>query len=209
MELNCPLPAELTDIPSFDCGVRFDQIVKMAFQREGNSFPSLSGSGGITVQASWTPLLAASDDTKIVVSNYFAGLVIPGSEGQFEGGNDNTTISGVRLYKGENGVTVTGVMRNLPSDVRAALRAYSQESLSSIGATNLTAYFFTRPGLEKIIALKVGTTYKGIPIYNFRIASPDSQGFNADNIINFSFDLLPDWDENVEVLSPAFNPLSL
>jgi hypothetical protein len=209
MEINCPLPAELEDIPDFDCGIRFDQIVKMAFQREGNSFPTLAGTGGITLEASWTPLLTAADDTKVVVTNYFAGLVIPASEGQFEGGNDNTTIAGIRLYKGENGVTATGTFRNLPSDVRAALRTYSQESLSSIGATNLTAYFFTRPGLEKIVAKKVGLTYKGIPIYNFRIASIDTQGFNADNIINFTFDLLPDWDEDVELLTPAFNPLTL
>lgn len=205
MDVNCPLPGELTNIPDFDCGPRFDQAVKLAFQREGNTFATLSA---IQTLATWTPLLTADDDTKITVTPYFAGLVIPASEGQFEGGNDNTTISGVRLYKGENGVTVTGVFRNLPSDVRAALRTYSQESLSSVGATNLTVFMFTRPGLEKIIAKKVGTTYKGIPVYNFRIASIGSEGFNSDNVINFSFDLLPDWDEDVEVISPSFNPLT-
>jgi hypothetical protein len=210
MEVVCPLPAALTDIPWFNCGVQFDQIVSLAFQLPGYTFPTLSGAGGIAEEASWLPLLDATDDTKVVITpNFGGGLIIPPSEGNFEGGNDNTTYGGVRLYKGEQSVVATGRFINLPSAVREALRTFSQFSLASIGVSNLGVYMFTRMNLNKIIAINKDDEFRSIPIYNFRISSLGTEGLGAPNVTNFSFDLLPDWDEGVELITPNFVPYDL
>lgn len=63
----------MPDVPVSNCGETFGQIQKVAFQRltkaDGtkNSFTTQKA---ITLLASWTPLLSAADDTKVVVSPY-------------------------------------------------------------------------------------------------------------------------------------------
>ena len=69
MICKCPAGTALPDIPVSNCPESFGQIQKVAFQRlykstgEKNSFIA---SAGIGKRASWTPLLSADDDTKIV-----------------------------------------------------------------------------------------------------------------------------------------------
>jgi hypothetical protein len=215
MILNCPLPTALTTIPMPTCPFRFDQLVRLALQRrQPAGTPPFVDLEAIQTLLNWTTFKAAADATKIVTTPIFASTVIPASEGLTTGGNDNSTFNGIRQYNGEGAVTVTGQFSNLPAATYRALELLSQESLAgSTGISNLTAYLFNRDGYSFQInpvdgAGAATTIYRGIPVYNFRVSSPGSEGFNAPNINNFSFDLPADWARYISSVKPDFDVLS-
>ena len=93
---KCPAAAALPNIPNFTCAESFGQIQKVAFQRlykstgEINSFTKAAE---IELKASWTPLLSADDDTKVVVSPYIqAPTAEAGAPRTFGGGNETLAV---------------------------------------------------------------------------------------------------------------------
>lgn len=201
MDIVCPKPTALTAIPDNGCGMKFDQIVRLALQRTQDP-ASFDGTTLITAEANWDTLIAASGNTKIVKTPIFADLVIPSSEAAEEGGNDNSTVGGVPQYLGENPVKVTGVFRNLLSATKLQLDKLAGESLASNGVSQIWIYAFNRHG--KLIS----KGNDGIPIYNFRLGTFGSEGYQQDNKCPFSFWLPADWDASVVMTSLAFNPLT-
>jgi hypothetical protein len=113
---SCPPPTALATIPSQACPEVWDQIVKFAFQRK-QATPSFT-STTIKVAATWTPLLTASDSTKVVITPYIAGVVIPPGEVLKEGGNDNSTINGIPRITGLGFVPVTAQPQSLQATVQ-------------------------------------------------------------------------------------------
>lgn len=213
--VECPLPASLPTIPQVSCPFRFDQVVKLAFQRRQPSgtppFPTLTA---FQAKASWTTFIGATDNTKVVTSPIITGLVIPRSEGLMVGGNDNSTFAGIPEYNGEGFVGITGQIKNLPPVVYRALKRLSQESLASaVGVSNLCIMMVNRDGVmfpdNPVDNAGAATTiYRFIPVYNFRISSPGSEGFNASNINDISFQLKDDWADHIAAVKPAFDPLT-
>ena len=133
----CPLPAEIGDIAAFTCGENLGQIQKIVFQRRQAvaPFPTQDNAiGGAAVLASWTPLLAAADATKVQVTPFFENLVIPAVEAITEGGDDNTTLDGTPVVVGATTIAVTGNFRSLPAAILAQLKVYACEG-------DLSAYF--------------------------------------------------------------------
>jgi len=215
MRIDCPLPAALTPVPAQTCPFRFDQIVRLAFQRrQPASAPPFANLAAIQSLASWQTLLDANDDTKIVLSPIFAGFTIPSSEAQTTGGNDNSTFAGLPEYNGEGSVTCPGVFTNMAPAIKRAMDALTQETLpSSTGLSNLTTYLINRDGyifeVNPVTAGgAVGTAYKGIDIYNFRLGSVGSEGFNSKNSNPFSFNMPPNWADYLTSVKPAFDPLT-
>lgn len=206
MIITCPLPAELIDITASDCPFKFDQIVRLGFQQR-QSATSFANEAAMKVLANWQALQGQSDETKIVMSPLFAGFVIPGSEPLTTGGNDNTTIKGLRTYHGEGSVTATGTFRNLQPQSKVDMSAYSQYSLvNSVGLSNLTIYMVNKDGY--IFYTDVSAVLNGIRCYNFRIGNRGSEGLNADDINGFSVDMEDGWDNNLKVVKPSFDPLT-
>lgn len=201
---NCPPPAELPDIPDFTCPEAWDQIQKFAFQRI-QATPSFTATT-IKAAATWTPLLAASDDTKIVITPYIPGVVIPPGEILKEGGNDNTTLNGIPRINGLGFVAVTSQTQNIPAAIRTALQSFVSESAIQPGFTNIWMYMFNRFG--QIIANADGS---GIPVYNILGGDVGTEGFNRPNMMNFGFDLAPGWSKTATLFTPTvpFNPLNL
>ena len=65
---KCPAAASLPDIPAVKCAESFGQIQKVAFQRltkDDGSKNSFTSEKAITLLASWTPLLAAANSTRL------------------------------------------------------------------------------------------------------------------------------------------------
>lgn len=213
MILNCPLPTALKSISQVACPFKFDQIARLGFQRRQSAAP-FGTLADIQTLENWQTLTAATDNTKIVMSPIISGLVIPKSEGLFTGGNDNSTFNGIADYNGEGAVTVTGTLKNIPPVIMREMELLTQESLSSaIGISNLTIYMFNRSGygfqrnpLDGAGAAT--TTYFGFPVYNFRISSPGSEGFNAPNVNDISFQLPADWYRELSSVKPSFDPLA-
>lgn len=205
---KCPAAAALPNIPNFTCAESFAQIQKVAFQRlykstgERNSFGSQKK---IEVKASWTPLLTADDDTKIVVSPYIqAPTAEAGAPRTFGGGNE--TLGGIEEIIGREPTPFTAVMRKMPQALIKALKELQCESDSQ----NLGVYLFDENGV--IGALQdqtTATTHYPIPIRSLFIGDKTLGGFKApdSNAIQWSF--LPNWSDDLVIVAPEdFNPLT-
>lgn len=205
---KCPAAAALPNIPNFTCAESFGQIQKVAFQRlyksagGKNSFTTVAGIGKL---ASWSPLLAAEDDTKIVISPYIqAPTAEAGAPRTFGGGNE--TLGGIEEIIGREPTPFTGVIRKMPQSLIKALKELQCESDSQ----NLGVYLFDENGsIGALQGPTTATTYYPIPIRSLFIGDKTLGGLEApdSNVVQWSF--LPNWSDDLAILTPEdFNPLT-
>ena len=208
MICKCPAGTALPDIPVSNCPESFGQIQKVAFQRlykstgEKNSFTTTAGIGK---KASWTPLLSADDDTKIVISPYIqAPTVEAGAARTFGGGNE--TLGGIEEIVGREPTPFTGVMRKLPQKIIKALKELQCESRGD----NLGVYLFDENGaIGAIQDAKTTTTHYPIPIYSLFIGDKTLGGYEAPDSNNIQWVFLPNWSDDLAIIVPEdFNPLT-
>lgn len=198
----------MPDIPVSNCPESFGQIQKVAFQRlykstgEKNSFKT---DVGIEKKASWTPLLSADDDTKIVISPYIqAPTAEAGAARTFGGGNE--TLGGVEEIVGREPTPFTGVMRKLPQKIIKALKELQCESWGD----NLGVYLFDENGaIGAIQDAKTATTHYPIPIRSLFIGDKTLGGYEAPDSNNIQWAFLPNWSDDLAIIVPEdFNPLT-
>lgn len=208
MICKCPAGTALPDIPVSNCPESFGQIQKVAFQRlykstgEKNSFKT---DAGIEKKASWTPLLSADDDTKIVISPYIqAPTAEAGAARTFGGGNE--TLGGVEEIAGREPTPFTGVMRKLPQKIIKALKELQCESWGD----NLGVYLFDENGaIGAIQDAKTATTHYPIPIRSLFIGDKTLGGYEAPDSNNIQWVFLPNWSDDLAIIAPEdFNPLT-
>jgi hypothetical protein len=205
MALNClcPLPSALPTVGNSTCAFDIDQVIRLAFQMPQDSAP-FADATAIATQSNWTSLLSAVDATKMLVSPFTVDVTIPASEGAFEGGDDNSTVDGLPLYKGENTVTVEGMFKSVAPSVLKQLKELSCFSLSQVGSSKLTVFLLT--GKNEVVSMD---DFKGITINNFRIGSRGSEGYRASDMISFSFNMTGYWDDTIDKTTLNFNPRDL
>ena len=198
----------MPDIPVSNCPESFGQIQKVAFQRlykstgEKNSFKT---DAGIEKKASWTSLLSAGDDTKIVISPYIqAPTAEAGAARTFGGGNE--TLGGVEEIVGREPTPFTGVMRKLPQKIIKALKELQCESWGD----NLGVYLFDENGaIGAIQDAKTATTHYPIPIHSLFIGDKTLGGYEAPDSNNIQWAFLPNWSDDLAIIVPEdFNPLT-
>lgn len=208
MICKCPAGTALPDIPVSNCPESFGQIQKVAFQRlykstgVKNSFTTTEGIGK---KASWTPLLSADDDTKIVISPYIqAPTAEAGAARTFGGGNE--TLGGVEEIVGREPTPFTGVMRKLPQKIIKALKELQCESWGD----NLGVYLFDENGaIGAIQDAKTATTHYPIPIRSLFIGDKTLGGYEAPDSNNIQWAFLPNWSDDLAIIVPEdFNPLT-
>ena len=208
MICKCPAGTALPDIPVSNCPESFGQIQKVAFQRlykstgEKNSFKT---DAGIEKKASWTPLLSADDDTKIVISPYIqAPTAEAGAARTFGGGNE--TLGGVEEILGREPTPFTGVMRKLPQKIIKALKELQCESWGD----NLGVYLFDENGaIGAIQDAKTATIHYPIPIRSLFIGDKTLGGYEAPDSNNIQWAFLPNWSDDLAIIVPEdFNPLT-
>lgn len=198
----------MPDIPVSNCPESFGQIQKVAFQRlykstgEKNSFKT---DAGIEKKASWTPLLSADDDTKIVISPYIqAPTAEAGAARTFGGGNE--TLGGIEEIVGREPTPFTGVMRKLPQKIIKALKELQCESWGD----NLGVYLFDENGaIGAIQDAKTATIHYPIPIRSLFIGDKTLGGYEAPDSNNIQWAFLPNWSDDLAIIVPEdFNPLT-
>lgn len=198
----------MPDIPVSNCPESFGQIQKVAFQRLYKSTGgknSFTTTAGITKKASWTPLLSADDDTKIVISPYIqAPTAEAGAARTFGGGNE--TLGGVEEIVGRESTPFTGVMRKLPQKIIKALKELQCESWGD----NLGVYLFDENGaIGAIQDAKTATTHYPIPIRSLFIGDKTLGGYEAPDSNNIQWAFLPNWSDDLAIIVPEdFNPLT-
>ena len=208
MICKCPAGTALPDIPVSNCPESFGQIQKVAFQRLYKSTGgknSFTTTAGIGKKASWTPLLSADDDTKIVISPYIqAPTAEAGAARTFGGGNE--TLGGVEEIVGREPTPFTGVMRKLPQKIIKALKELQCESWGD----NLGVYLFDENGaIGAIQDAKTATTHYPIPIRSLFIGDKTLGGYEAPDSNNIQWAFLPNWSDDLAFIVPEdFNPLT-
>lgn len=205
---KCPAATALPNIPDFTCAESFGQIQKVAFQRlykSSETKNSFTTTARIEKKASWTPLLSAKDDTKVVVSPYIqAPTAEAGAPRTFGGGNE--TLGGIEEIIGREPTPFTAVMRKMPQSLIKALKDLQCESDSQ----NLGVYLFDENGaIGALRDPETETTYYPIPIRSLFIGDKTLGGLEApdSNAIQWAF--LPNWSDDLAIIVPeGFNPLT-
>jgi hypothetical protein len=212
MGLICSCETVLPNLVDVSCPQDLDQVVKIAFQLKQASAP-FDSTDAIGEVNSWNALLASSTATKVVLSPALSNVVIPASEGNFTAEDSNESVNGVGFYLGENIIKVTGEIVSPSQAVIDAMDALSCYSDASLGSSKLTAYLFLRriKGISRVVAkgTAVAGEHTGFEIFNFRVSSLSSEGYNSKTKYMFSFTMQPDEWKDMEVVNLDFNPLAL
>lgn len=204
---QCPASTALTTIPSVACTENFGQIQRIAFQRlfsatgTRNSFTT---SAGIEKKASWSAKTTAEDGTKIVVSPFInAPTSEAGAPRTTGGGNDS--LGGVEEIIGAEPTAFSAVLRGMPQSAIKALKSLMCES----EAGNLGVYLFNENGqIEAIQDETTATTYYPIPIRSLFISDKAHGGLEAKDSNNIQWSFLPNYSDNLKIVTPEFNPLT-
>ena len=200
---DCPNPTAIESIPDADCPFDIKQVQKVVFQRRGNKFLTST----IKVEESWTPLLTATDDTKVTSTPLIGGnpLITPGGA-ITEGGGDNSTLNGEEDVTGSNPSLFTADFKSINPAIERAIKSLMCEK-------NLQVYFITEE--NKIIAhhdadtMEEGT-HTGLPISALYFSDRDNQGFGKKDVNKLRFSLKPGWSENiVSLIATDFSPLAV
>ena len=197
----------MPDVPLSDCPESFGQIQKVAFQRlesaagVKNEFDTESKN--ITKKASWTPLLEASDGTKVVVSPYIqAPTTEPGAARTYGGGNE--TLGGIEITIGREPTAFTGTLLQENAATIKALKEMQCEG-------SLGVYLFDENGDIGAIAddPTTPTKYSPIPIYAFFVGDRTLGGLEAPDSNAIQWNFMPNWSDNLVRVKPTdFNPLT-
>ena len=208
---QCPAAAALTTIPNVACPENFGQIQKVAFQRlrqaDGtvNEFDNNEpATDDITKLANWTPLLAAADGSKIVVSPYINAPADSGGDARMSsGGNDD--LGGIPTVLGGNPVQFDGSLRSIPQSVIKVMKEQQCEA----AAGNLGVFLFDENG--KIEAIDVngdGKVFRPIPIRALFIGSKIHGNYDAKDSNAISWQYPDNYSDNLAIVTPKFNPLT-
>jgi hypothetical protein len=204
---DCPLAPELTDIPSFDCPENFDQVEKIVLFREQaeSGLDWFGTETDLQTEADWDVLLAKTDAEKIMMPPFINNVVIPQSEEQTEGRNDNTTIGGIELYLGESFTKVTGDLKGAPSDVKRAMKKLTQYSLAETGLSNLKGMLLLRNNRVLFTYTEADQTIpRGFYVFNMSISDTGSEGLNAKNVNGVRWAFECGWDDWRAITTPDF-----
>ena len=203
---NCPVGAELVDIPISDCPDSLGQVQKVVFQRifstgsTKNAF--VAATADPKLKASWTPLLAAADGTKVVQSPYIqAPTTEPGAARTYGGGNE--TLGGVELIIGREATSFTG---NILRSAQKAIKA-----MKSYMCENVGVYLVDEFGRIACLVddVTTPTKYFPIPIQGLFVGDKSLGGLEAPDMNVVSWKFFPNWSDNLVILTPTdFNALT-
>lgn len=204
---KCPSAASLETIPTVKCTQTFGQIQKIAFQRltkDDGTRNAFTAESPITQLAGWTPKLTAADSTKIVVSPYIESPTNEAGDAITTGGG-NDSLNGIETIVGRNPSTFTAALRQMPQSVIKVMKALECEAQ----AGNLGVFLFNGNG--QIEALKdeaTEGTYYPIPIRSLFIGDKSHGGFDALDANSIQWSFLPNYSDDLEIITPEFNPLT-
>lgn len=208
---QCPAAAAITTIPNVTCPENFGQIQKVAFQRlrkaDGtrNVFNTEQDpSNPIQNLSSWTPLLAAADGSKVVISPYINAPADSGGDARMtSGGNDD--LGGVAQVLGGNPVQFDGQLRSVPQSVIKAMKSLQCEA----NAGNLGVFLFDENGkIEGIDVDGDGLVVAPIPIRALFIGSKIHGNYDAKDSNAISWQYPDNYSDDLRIFSPSFNPLT-
>lgn len=202
---NCPQDAALADIPISECPERFGQLQKVAFQRIFSASGTKNGFAlpgtNPNVLASWTPLLAAADGTKVTVSPYINAPVVEAGAAR-EYGSGNEVLGGIPVIVGKEPSTFTGALLNVSQESIGALKKYQCE--------NVGVYLIDEFGRIGVLVddREDPTRYEPVPVASFFVGDKVLGGLENPDSNAISWRFYPNWSDNLVFITPTdFNAL--
>lgn len=203
----CPPAASLATIPDQVCAEDLKQVQRAFITRRDQG--QFADEAAFAAQATWTPLFAAVDSTKIVKTPLFENLIIPVGEPITEGGGDNTTLNGEEIVLGTGPIVVTGTFRSIQNAIIQVMQGIACESKPGIN-----------PGLGIILAnefgqliasqpLGAGNPVEAIDITSLYVPDAGNEGKNTDDKSNFRWNFRDGWRNGLILVTPDFDPLSV
>lgn len=197
---GCPRSAAINDLPIANCLESVGQVQKLAFQRvrkaDGTKNFFDVALADPTAKASWTPLLAAADDTKVVQTPFIAQPEFePGAARKYGGGN--ATLGGIEIIIGREPTAVSAMLLRTPQKTIKALKTYMTEE---VGTFLIDEY-------GRIIGLGDGaepaTKVYPIPVNAFFVGDKKLGGLEDIDSNAVEFGLYPNWSDNLVIITPA------
>lgn len=208
---TCPVGTAIPSVPNAGgCPSDFGQIQKIVFQRifksgtTKNEFigGTESTANPIEVLTSWTALFSATDGSKMVITPFVEAPTSDGGDAiTFGGGNE--TVGGATRTIGRNPVNMSFALRQIPQAIAKALKGLMCE--------NLGVYLINGEGqvLANHPALYASEpVYQPIPIQNLFVGDLMLYGLDTPDSNSLSFSFLPNWSDDVEIVTTEFNPLT-
>jgi hypothetical protein len=193
----CPLPTAIESILTEEtCPTNFGQIQKLIFWRHDNSITCV---GSAETESTWTTLLAATGDTKAIVTPFTSGASLtPGEARSYGGGND--TLDGIELILGSMPASFTAKFLQYPTTTVALLKQLMCEDLDVI-LINENGQFGYKSSDSKFYGFHVKGLFVGdlsLPGYaepsgsaiTFKIPSSEMDDFTISNATDFALTLL-------------------
>lgn len=204
LNCGCPVGKHLNDLTIDECKESFGQIQKVIFARlysstgVKNTLPTAT----ITKKATITPLFAAADGTKLIISPYIQNPTTePGEARTFGGGNQ--TLGGVEIVIGREPTTFTGVIYQEAQSVIKTLKSYSCEKIG--------VYLIDENGNIGAISTDAGKNYSPIPVDKFFVSDKKLGGYEEPDSNNISWSFFPNWSDDLVMVKADtldYNPLT-
>lgn len=204
LNCGCPIGAHLPDLDIAECKESLGQIQKVIFQRIYKAAGELNSVDDLTKKASLTPLFAAADGTKMLISPYIQGPTTePGAARTFGGGNQ--TLGGVEIIIGREPTTFTGMMYE---ESQLTIKQLKQLQCENIGVMLIDENGNIGAHADDPAS---PTKYMPIPIGKFFVGDKKLGGFEEpdSNSVEWSFN--PNWSDDLVIVKRAsmdYNPLT-
>ena len=208
MGLNCGCPAgkHLNDLEIAECKESFGQIQKVIFARifsstgVKNKIPKET----ISKKATMTPLFAAGDGTKLIISPYIQNPTTePGDARTFGGGNQ--TLGGIEITIGREPTAFSAIIYQESQKTIAQLKQYQCEEIG--------VYLIDENGNIGCLVDNQDepTAYYPIPIGKFFVGDKKLGGFEEPDSNTIEWSFYPNWSDNFYIIkrdTMDFNPLT-
>jgi len=187
LTINCAVPTCMVSAVTSvtPCASDVGQIQKAVFWRTGNSIAVASS---ITSTA-WNSLLAATGDTKAIVTPFLANVELPAGEPrEFGGGNE--TRWGASKRKGGTSPVFSAVMYNEDQDVISALKDLRTEHLDVVFINEANQFIYSD-----------ATAFDGFQVVpgSFFVSDKGFGGLEEDDKNTIMFNLKPNWSDKLEI----------
>lgn len=209
LNCGCPIGEALPKLQVNECKESLGQIQKVLIQRIYKSDGvknSLAISTVLSKKTGITPLLAAEDGTKLIVSPYIQNpTTTPGEARTFGGGNQ--TLGGIEIVIGREPTTFEGVIyQESQVDTIRILKQYSCE--------NIGVYLIDENGNIAGIdpdGMGSGSDIYPIPIGKFFVGDKNLGGFEEPDSNTISWSFFPNWSDTLVIIKHEqldYNPLT-
>ena len=184
----CPVPTAIESAVTVlnPCRSDVGQIQKLVFWRKGNSIASEATA---LISTTWTTLLAATGDTKAVVTPFVSNVELPVSEPrEFGGGNE--TKDGTSIYKGGQSSPFTGVFYMEDQDVITLLKQLECETLEVVMINESNQFVYSDASTFSGFVINPGSLF---------VSDKSIGGYDVPDQNTIRFMLPPNWSNTLEI----------